>query len=295
MCQKCSGRKVKHPGTKKSERCCNACYTKFFTVALQAEKDREIDLIRANCREVKEQLNRVQARAREEQGKKQLVETEAQALQQEIAQREEEFLREKALLDAEVAATQSENQALTEEIATLKTKCSDFQLSYQASNSELSATTREVANLNVKINELKSIILQQEHENAILMEKVESTHPVKEKPVGKTEKGEEEIAKEVDVVKWRYEQLRQEQHELEWKIREYEGKLKHQDEQLRILFDEIPSSGTGTEGGKDEVILKERICELKVANQSLEAELSRSKGGNREPGQPGCCQACTLA
>ena len=295
MCQKCSGRKIKHPGTKKAERCCNACYTKFFTVALQAEKDAEIDLIRANCREVKEELDRVEARQRQEQGKRQLLETEAQVLQQEIAQREGDFMGKKALLEAEIAATLSENQAFAEEISTLKTKCSDSQLSFQTSSSELSIATRELANLNVKINELKSLILQQEYENGILRGKIESSPPTKEKSIGKVEKGEEDLAKEVDSAKWRCEQLSKEQHELALKIREYEGKLRNQDEQLHILSAEIPASRTGLEVRKDETILQERVCELNVENQSLEAEMRRPKRGDREHGQQGCCQACRLS
>jgi peptidoglycan hydrolase CwlO-like protein len=223
-----------------------------------------------------------------------VLETEVKRLQEEIAQTEEDFLGKRELLDTEIAATKAENQAFEAEIETLKTQFSEFHQSLQAPNSELSTTTRDVANLKVKINEIKSLILQQEHENAILISKVESSPPVSEKPISKTGKDEEELAKEVDIVKWRCEQLSKEQGELTWKIREYEGKLREQDELLHELSAEIPTAGSSLEAGKDEVILQERLETPKVENQALEAQFKRTKSEGREQSQTGCCHACTL-
>lgn len=223
---------------------------------------------------------------KQEQEKQKSLERELKRLQEETVKSEDEFLSQKQVLEREISEISTENASLETEIESMKTQKETVEGLFQTSERELDSTTREVANLKVKVNELKSEVMKQEQENEEMRVEVESAAPMKEKPLGKNEKAEEDLAKEVDTVKWRLEQLQMEHKELTNRISEYETRARQQDDRLQTLHSTTCDKETAS---KDEAILRERLSTLKLEHQTLESE-HPARNMRSETMQSGCCR-----
>ena len=298
VCSKCSGHKVRHPETNKDQRCCNACYTKFLSMSIQAEKTSEIQQIRAKSDVIESQLQREENERENEDRRRAQLEAEVTRLKDDLMRNECLFLSQKAALEKEIEDATQENSRLLSIVHTLESELEDAQRDFNQSEVDLKAVTFELANCNVKANELKSLLLTQQHENEVIRRNLDtklaaSPVPVTDPGAGKRQTRIEELKAAVEAASQRQMQLQQEQSELVRKTDAAEKRLKEKETQLERAQESVAEGRemrVSTAVSEPDVRklaiateLKEKIRSLRDENERLKREIeAQTPGGDEE-------------
>lgn len=279
VCSKCSGHKIHHPETQRDQRCCNACYTKFLSISIQAEKNAEIERIKRQSGVIETQLQKEVTQRENEDRRKLELEAEVDRLRIDLMRNESNFLAQKSALDKELEEAAAVNSQLMNAIETLDVQLETAKQDLTQAETDLKAVTFELANCNVKANELKSLLLTQQHENEALKRSLEPKSHNSPQPEGSKKKGKiEELKQEVESASMKQIALQQEELEVRNRL---EARL--QEREMR----DAPGKGlerisTGvSESDMRRLLaateLKEKIKDLREENERLRLLLAKSQ------------------
>lgn len=275
VCAKCSGHKVNHPETMREKRCCNACYIKFLSVSIQKETIEEITRIKQESGEIESRLQEEVSERENEDRRKRDLEAEVTRLKQELMRNESNFLAQKAALDKELAEAAASNSRLMETIETLDLHLETAKQELTQAETDLKAVTFELANCNVKANELKSLLLTQEHENEGLKRTLDAKPQSNLQGESTKKKGKiEELKQMVGTMNQREVVLQQEEMQLRQRLEEGLARLQEVGSGRGLERVSTGVSETDVRRLVAATELKEKIKELREENDRLKAALS---------------------
>lgn len=277
VCAKCSGHKISHPETLKKQRCCNFCYTKFLSMSIQEEKTAEIQRIKQQSGAIESRLQEEVSERENEDRRKRDLEAEVARLKQELMRNESNFLAQKATLDKELAEAAASNSHLMGTIETLDLQLETAKLELSQAETDLKAVTFELANCNVKANELKSLLLTQEHDNEGLKRTLETKPQSSSQGEGTKKKGNiEELKEVVGSASQREVALQQEEMELRRRLEEGQARLQEREVGSGKGRERVSTGVSETDVRRllAATELKEKIKELREENDRLKASLS---------------------
>jgi hypothetical protein len=271
VCAKCSGHKIHHPETLKLQRCCNICYTKFLSMSIQAEKTGEIEKIKHESEAIDDRLQQEVSEREIEDKRKLELEAEVALLRQGLMRNESNFLAQKASLDKELEEAAAFNSRLMDSIETLDLQLETAKLDLNQAEADLKAVTFELANCNVKANELKSLLLTQEHENEGLKRALDAKPMSSSQSENTKKKGKiEELKQAVEAASQREVALQQEEMELRRKLEA--GLEREAGKGLERVSTGVSEADVRRLLAATE--LKEKIKELKDENSRLKSLLT---------------------
>lgn len=240
-------------------------------MSIQAEKTGQIEKIKHESEAIDDRLQQEVSEREIEDKRKQELEAEVALLRQGLMRNESNFLAQKASLDKELEEAAAFNSRLMDSIETLDLQLETAKLDLSQAEADLKAVTFELANCNVKANELKSLLLTQEHENEGLKRALDAKPVSSSQSENTKKKGKiEELKQAVEAASQREVALQQEEMELRRRLEA--GLEREAGKGLERVSTGVSEADVRRLLAATE--LKEKIKELKDENSRLKSLLT---------------------